>query len=76
MLPTPRALFTVSTPPATVHCAGDLSRVSTHSSRLRPSNSTIASDGGALSAAPGVTTGGTGARTSVSAGFIPAWAAP
>ena len=40
----------------------------THSSRLRPSNNTMASDGGALFAAPGVTTFGTGDQTSVSSG--------
>ena len=65
----PCALFTVSTPSATVHLAGDLSRLDTHSSRFLPSNSTIASDGGAALVAPGVTTLGTGSHTSVSSGF-------
>src|ERR1035438_9711074 len=65
----PSALFTVITPSATIHLAGDLSRFETHSSKFLPSNSTIASDGGAEQLAPGVTTFGTGSQISVSAGF-------
>src|SRR6185437_15917217 len=65
----PPALFTVSTPSATVHFAADLSRTDTHSSRFLPSNSTIASEGAAVQVAPGVTTFGTGCQTSVSSGF-------
>jgi len=34
---TPRVLFTIIKPSATVHLAGDLSRVDTHSSRFVPS---------------------------------------
>src|SRR3954463_14379455 len=56
-------------PSATVHLAGDLSLVNTHSSRFLPSNSTIASEGGASLGAPGVTTFGTGSQTSVSVGW-------
>jgi hypothetical protein len=41
----------------------------THSSRFLPSNSTIASEGGAALLAPGVTILGTGSDTSVSWGF-------
>src|SRR5579875_290148 len=62
----PAALLTVRTPSATVHLAGDLSLAETHSSRLLPSNSTIASEGGAPQVTPGVTTLGTGSHTSVS----------
>src|SRR6478672_3485538 len=69
MLPTPGAFFTVITPSATVHWAGDLSWADTHSSRLLPSNRTIASEGGAALVAPGVTILGTGVQTSVSSGF-------
>src|SRR5579864_6168803 len=65
----PAALLTVMTPSATIHFAGDLSCAETHSSRFFPSNSTIASDGGAAHVAPGVTTFGTGCQTSVSSGF-------
>ena len=57
-------------PFATVQPAGDLSFTFTHWSRFLPSKSTMASDGAALSVAPGVTTFGTGSQTSVSAGFI------
>src|SRR5256885_17222063 len=71
MFPTPFVLFTVSTPSATIHCAGDLSRLDTHSSRFLPSKSTIASEGGAVVVAPGVTTLGTGSHISVSSCFIP-----
>src|ERR1700722_341094 len=53
-------------PSATIHWAGDLSRVDTHSSRFLPSNRTMASEGGAVLLVPGVTTGGTGSQTSVS----------
>src|SRR5690242_156796 len=75
----PLGLFTVITPFATVHFAGEPSFADTHSSRLRPSNSTIASDGGASLVFPGVTTLGTGVHTSVSSGrgafpFCCAWA--
>src|SRR5271165_2396074 len=56
-------------PSATIHLAGDLSLTDTHSSRFLPSNSTMASEGGAPSAAPGVTTLGTGSHTSVSWGL-------
>src|SRR5580698_9229381 len=65
----PAALFTVSTPSPTFHLAGDLSWAETHSSRLRPSKRTIASEGGAVQLAPGVTTFGTGSQTSVSCGL-------
>src|SRR5271167_2623299 len=65
----PPALFTVITPSATIHFAGDLSRFETHSSKFLPSNRTIASDGGAVQLAPGVTTFGTGSQISVSCGF-------
>jgi hypothetical protein len=59
----PAFFSTVTMPFATAQPAGCLSRVLTHSLSDLPSNSTMASDGGAcgLSAmAPGVTTGGTG----------------
>src|SRR5437868_15483859 len=65
----PACLFTVSTPSATVHPAAPLSRTDCHWSRSVPLNSTIASDGGAASVAPGVTIFGTGSQTSVSAGL-------
>src|SRR5687768_9251210 len=65
----PDGLLTVITPSATVHCAGDLSLVDTHSVRLLPSNSTIASaGGGAVVLGPGATIFGTGSQTSVSWG--------
>src|SRR5579883_2944231 len=69
ILPEPRALFTIISPSLTNHGAGDLSRVKTHSSRFLPSKSTMASDGGAESVAPGVTTFGSGSHTSVSLGL-------
>src|SRR5580658_965265 len=69
MLPTPCALLTVRMPSATTHAAGEWSCAETHSSWFLPSNNTIASEGGALSVAPGVTTGGTGVQTSVSSGL-------
>src|SRR6185312_6419050 len=62
-------LLTISTPSLTIQGAGDLSRVDTHWSRFLPSNRTMASDGGAPSVAPGVTTLGSGAQTSVSLGL-------
>src|ERR1700689_3506804 len=65
----PPVLFTVITPSATSHFAGDLSLFVTHSSRFLPSNSTIASEGAAPQVAPGVTTAGTGSQISVSSGF-------
>src|SRR5579864_814019 len=65
----PAALFTVTTPSATIHLAGDLSCVETHSSRFFPSNKMIASDGGAAHVSPGVTTFGTGCQISVSSGL-------
>src|ERR1700730_6005327 len=65
----PPDLFTVITPSATSHLAGDLSRFVTHSSRFFPSKSTIASEGAAPHVAPGVTTLGTGSQISVSSGF-------
>src|SRR5262245_16417195 len=64
----PRALSTTITPSTSFHCAGDPSFTETHSSRLFPSKSTIASEGGAVLVAPGVTTGGFGDQTSVSSG--------
>src|SRR3974390_2337157 len=67
----PAAFLTVMTPSATVHCAGDLSCADTHSSRFLPSKRTRASDGGAPHVAPGVTTFGSGAQTSVSSGLGP-----
>src|SRR6188472_3261018 len=57
----PTALFTVITPSPSVQVAGDLSFISTHSSRLVPSNSTTASDGGDPFV-PGLTIAGTGGR--------------
>src|SRR5579862_6250449 len=65
----PAALFTVSTPLATAHLAGDESLACTHSAALVPLNSTIASDGASRSVAPGVMILGTGVQTSVSSGF-------
>src|SRR5215211_256442 len=65
----PAALFTVRTPSATGHVAGDLSFISTHSSRLEPLNSTMASDGGPP-LVPGVMIFGTGVQTSVSSGRV------
>src|SRR5580704_15271353 len=65
----PPDLFTVITPLATSHFAGDLSLLVTHSSRFLPSNSTIASEGAAPQVAPGTTTFGTGSQISVSSGF-------
>src|SRR5687768_8013891 len=65
----PTALFTVIAPLASVQVAGDLSFISTHSSRLVPLNSTTASDGGAP-LAPGVTMAGTGVHCSVSSGRV------
>ena len=64
----PDVLLTVMTPSATVHCAGDLSLVDTHSLRFLPSNRTIASAGGVVVLVPGATTFGTGSQTSVSCG--------
>src|ERR1700686_2575915 len=69
MFPEPLALLTTNTPSLTVHEAGDLSRVDTHSSRFLPSNRTIASDGGSESVAPGFTTLGSGSHISVSLGL-------
>src|SRR5690606_7550336 len=87
----PTALFTVSTPSATVHSASlpadetnfDRSFPSTstfesgapsHSSKLVPSNKTMASDGGetipSVVVFPGATTGGFGAQRSVISGAI------
>src|SRR4051812_46048421 len=71
MFPTPFSLFTVKTPSATVHLAGDLSLTNTQLSRFFPSNSTIASEGGSVLWGPGVTIFGTGSQTSVSCGFAP-----
>src|SRR5579864_4493881 len=65
----PAVLFTVMTPSATIHFAGDLSCAETHSSRFLPSNRMIASEGGAAHGSPGVTTFGTGCQTSVSSGL-------
>src|SRR5438477_11692623 len=65
----PAFLLTVSTPSATIHCAGDLSCTHTHWSRFLPSNNIIASEEAAPLAAPGLTTFGTGCQTSVSSGF-------
>src|SRR5487761_505159 len=73
MLPTPGALFTSMTPSRTNQRAGVWSCAETHSFRFLPSKRMIASDGAAPAVAPGVTTGGTGAQTSVSFGF--GWAA-
>src|SRR5256885_10031974 len=68
----PVFLFTVRTPPATVHRAGPPLSTEAHSSRLRPSNRTSASAGGAsgfvLASLPGLTMGGTGVHCSVSSG--------
>jgi hypothetical protein len=65
----PDFLFTVITPSATVQAAGDVSFTFTHSSRLVPPKSTIASDGAAPHSPPGVTIFGSGFQTSVSSGF-------
>jgi hypothetical protein len=66
----PPVLFTVITPSATVHSAGDLSFTETHSSTFLPSNNTTASEGGVpVFTGPGVTTFGTGSQISVSSGF-------
>src|SRR3954469_13092049 len=65
----PVGLLTVNAPLAMVHCAGERSLTETHSSRFRPSNRTIASEGGASFVGPGVTTFGTGVQTSVSSGL-------
>jgi hypothetical protein len=71
----PVFLSTVMTPSSTRQRAGPVGPswpTDTHSSRLRPSKSTIASDGGArLTTGPGVTTFGTGCHTSVSSGRPP-----
>src|SRR6185295_13970584 len=64
----PAGLLTVITPSATVHFAGDLSLVATHSSRFLPSNRTMASAGALHELVPGATTLGTGSQTSVSSG--------
>src|ERR1700730_11694489 len=64
----PADLSTVMTPSATFQRAGEWSLTEAHWSRLRPSNSTIASVGGALSVAPGETTAGTGSHCSVAFG--------
>ncbi len=64
----PDFLLTVKTPSATVHSAGDLSFVDTHSFRFLPSNRTMASAGGVVVLVPGATTFGTGSQTSVSSG--------
>src|SRR5580698_4928720 len=70
MLPEPAPFLTVMTPLATTQGAAVVwSLARTHWSRLEPLNRTMASDGGALSVAPGVTTGGTGDQTSVSSGL-------
>src|SRR5450432_3938507 len=76
ILPEPRALLTVMMALLTIQLAGDLSRVFTHSSSFPPSNRTMASEGGAESTAPGVTTLGTGSQTSVSCGLPLPWARP
>src|SRR5690242_14581675 len=74
----PPDLTTVATPLATDHFAGDPSLAETHWSRFRPSNRTMASDGGASLVAPGVMIAGTGSQTSVSCGFMlaEAWTTP
>src|SRR5258708_20710802 len=65
----PACLPTGTTPAATIHFAGDLSLVETHWSKVLPSKRTIASEGAAADAAPGVTTAGVGDHCSVSCGF-------
>src|ERR1700733_7016738 len=67
MLPT--VLSTTMAPFSTRQRAGERSLVMTHSSRFRPSNRTMASDGAALPSAPGTTLGGTGSHCSVSSGL-------
>src|SRR5882724_397574 len=64
----PADLSTVMTPSATFQRAVEWSLTDAHWSRLRPSNSTIASVGGAQSVAPGETTVGTGSHCSVAFG--------
>src|SRR6187200_2247235 len=64
----PDFLLTVKTPSATVHSAGDLSFVDTHSFRFFPSKRRMASAGGVVVLVPGATTFGTGSQTSVSSG--------
>src|SRR3954470_20933984 len=66
----PADLFTVMTPFATDHFAGDPSLADTHSSRLAPPKRTTASEGASRSVFPGATTFGTGCQTSVSSGRI------
>src|SRR5262245_55592861 len=64
----PEGLLTVITPSATVHWAGDLSFVDTHSFTFLPSKRMIASAGAVVVLVPGATTFGTGSQTSVSCG--------
>src|SRR5260221_2909916 len=66
----PAFLFTVITPFDTVQPAGPPPRADFHSSRLRPSNSWMASDGASPHLAAGVTIFGTGDHTSVSSGLV------
>src|SRR5215831_5039203 len=64
----PVCLFTVSTPPATSHLAGEWSWVDTHSFSSWPLKRMMASEGASRAPLPGVTTLGTGFQTSVSSG--------
>src|ERR1700676_5253898 len=68
----PTVLSTTIAPFSTRQRAGERSLVMTHSSRFRPSNRTIASDGAAPQSAPGNTLGGTGSHCSVSSGLAAA----
>src|ERR1700692_1749841 len=68
----PTVLSTTIAPFSTRQRAGERSLVMTHSSRFRPSNRTIASDGAAPSPTPGNTLGGTGSHCSVSSGLADA----
>src|SRR3954468_8273469 len=69
MLPPPEPFFTVMMPSCTSHPAGDWSFTFTHSSSFFPLKRTIASEGGSVQVAPGVTTFGSGDQTSVSSGL-------
>src|ERR1700722_17755857 len=68
----PTVLSTTIAPFSTRQRAGERSLVMTHSSRFRPSNRTIASDGAAPPSTPGNTLGGTGSHCSASSGLADA----
>src|SRR5690606_3214164 len=66
MSPVPGA--TVTAPSFTVHLAGPPLSTETHLLRSRPSNNTMASEGGSEGVVPGVTILGCGSHTSVDSG--------